>query len=45
MRAVVEPFRGDWYTQAKRETETAIVAPAARGAPRSGSTSSSARSR
>ncbi len=27
MRAVVEPFRGDWYTQPKRETETAILGP------------------
>ena len=27
MRAVVEPFRGDWYTQAKKETETTIVRP------------------
>jgi DEAD/DEAH box helicase domain-containing protein len=25
MRAVVEPFAGDWYTQAKKETTTAIV--------------------
>jgi DEAD/DEAH box helicase domain-containing protein len=25
LHAVVEPFRGDWYTQAKRETETAVV--------------------
>jgi DEAD/DEAH box helicase domain-containing protein len=24
MRAVVEPFNGDWYTQAKKETTTAI---------------------
>jgi DEAD/DEAH box helicase domain-containing protein len=27
MRAVVEPFRGDWYTQAKKETRTTIVEP------------------
>ena len=27
MRAIVEPFSGDWYTQAKKETATAIVAP------------------
>jgi DEAD/DEAH box helicase domain-containing protein len=27
MRAVVEPFTADWYTQAKKETTTAIVAP------------------
>jgi len=27
MRAVVEPFRGDWYTQPKRETETAVLGP------------------
>ena len=27
MRAVVEPFSGDWYTQAKKETQTAIVRP------------------
>src|SRR5581483_4051220 len=26
MRAVVAPFRGDWYTQAKKETQTTIVA-------------------
>jgi DEAD/DEAH box helicase domain-containing protein len=26
-RAVVEPFSGDWYTQAKKETETAIEQP------------------
>ena len=25
LRAVVEPFRGDWYTQAKKETMTQIV--------------------
>jgi DEAD/DEAH box helicase domain-containing protein len=25
MRAIVEPFRGDWYTQAKKETATSIV--------------------
>ena len=25
--ALVEPFRGNWYTQAKRETTTAIVEP------------------
>jgi DEAD/DEAH box helicase domain-containing protein len=25
MRAIVEPFRGDWYTQAKKETATTIV--------------------
>jgi DEAD/DEAH box helicase domain-containing protein len=25
MHAIVEPFTGDWYTQAKRETDTAIV--------------------
>ena len=28
--ALVEPFPGDWYTQAKKETETAIVEAAAR---------------
>jgi len=27
MRAIVEPFRGDWYTQAKKETQTTIVRP------------------
>jgi DEAD/DEAH box helicase domain-containing protein len=27
MRAVVEPFSGDWYTQAKKETTTAIEEP------------------
>ena len=27
LRAVVEPFSGDWYTQAKKETATAIVEP------------------
>ena len=27
MRAIVEPFRGNWYTQAKKETQTEIVAP------------------
>jgi DEAD/DEAH box helicase domain-containing protein len=27
LRAVVEPFRGDWYTQPKKETETAILGP------------------
>jgi DEAD/DEAH box helicase domain-containing protein len=27
MRALVEPFDGDWYTQAKKETMTAIVQP------------------
>jgi len=27
LRAFVEPFDGDWYTQAKKETMTAIVAP------------------
>jgi DEAD/DEAH box helicase domain-containing protein len=27
MRAVVEPFDGDWYTQAKKETTTAIEEP------------------
>jgi DEAD/DEAH box helicase domain-containing protein len=27
LHAVVEPFGGDWYTQAKRETETSIVQP------------------
>src|SRR6476659_2565059 len=27
MYAVVEPFRGDWYTQAKKETMTQIVEP------------------
>jgi DEAD/DEAH box helicase domain-containing protein len=26
-RALVEPFDGDWYTQAKKETETAIEEP------------------
>ncbi|HZQ16709.1 MAG TPA: DEAD/DEAH box helicase [Gaiellaceae bacterium] len=28
LQAVVEPFGGDWYTQAKKETATQIVAPA-----------------
>ncbi len=27
MRAIVEPFGGDWYTQAKKETQTEIVRP------------------
>jgi len=27
LRAFVEPFDGDWYTQAKKETMTAIVTP------------------
>jgi DEAD/DEAH box helicase domain-containing protein len=27
LRAVVEPFRGDWYTQPKKETETTVLAP------------------
>jgi DEAD/DEAH box helicase domain-containing protein len=27
MRAVVEPFSGDWYTQVKRDTTTTIVRP------------------
>jgi DEAD/DEAH box helicase domain-containing protein len=27
MHAVVEPFAGDWYTQAKKETMTSIVEP------------------
>ena len=27
LHAVVESFRGDWYTQAKKETETTIVRP------------------
>ena len=45
LRAVVEPFRGDWYTQPKRETETDDARAAARGAACSGSTSCSARSR
>jgi DEAD/DEAH box helicase domain-containing protein len=27
MYAIVEPFSGDWYTQAKKETATAIVEP------------------
>jgi DEAD/DEAH box helicase domain-containing protein len=27
MRAIVEPFGGDWYTQAKKETTTAIEEP------------------
>ena len=27
LHAVVEPFSGDWYTQAKKETMTAIVEP------------------
>ena len=27
LRAVVEPFRGDWYTQPKRETETTVLGP------------------
>jgi DEAD/DEAH box helicase domain-containing protein len=35
LRAVVEPFRGDWYTQPKRETETAVLRPL-RTEPRAG---------
>ncbi|HEY7536844.1 MAG TPA: DEAD/DEAH box helicase [Gaiellaceae bacterium] len=27
MRAIVEPFSGNWYTQAKRETQTRVVRP------------------
>jgi len=27
MYAIVEPFTGDWYTQAKKETMTQIVEP------------------
>jgi DEAD/DEAH box helicase domain-containing protein len=27
LHAVVEPFRGDWYTQPKRETETTVLGP------------------
>jgi DEAD/DEAH box helicase domain-containing protein len=27
LHAVVEPFRGDWYTQPKKETDTAILGP------------------
>jgi DEAD/DEAH box helicase domain-containing protein len=27
LRAVVEPFSGDWYTQPKRETETTVLGP------------------
>ncbi|HEY3962216.1 MAG TPA: DEAD/DEAH box helicase [Gaiellaceae bacterium] len=27
LHAVVEPFKGDWYTQAKKETATTIVEP------------------
>ena len=27
LHAVVEPFRGDWYTQPKKETDTTIVGP------------------
>jgi DEAD/DEAH box helicase domain-containing protein len=27
LRAVVDPFVGDWYTQPKRETETAVIGP------------------
>ncbi|MBV8599146.1 MAG: DEAD/DEAH box helicase [Actinobacteria bacterium] len=27
MRAIVEPFAGDWYTQVKKETQTSIVRP------------------
>ena len=27
LRAIVEPFSGDWYTQPKRETETAVIGP------------------
>ena len=26
LRAIVSPFRGDWYTQAKRDTATSVVA-------------------
>jgi len=29
-RAIVEPFRGDWYTQAKSESETSILGEAKR---------------
>jgi DEAD/DEAH box helicase domain-containing protein len=35
LHAVVEPFRGDWYTQPKRETETAVLGPLRRE-PRAG---------
>ena len=35
LHALVEPFAGDWYTQTKKETMTAIVA--ARAGARSGS--------
>ncbi len=31
MRAVVSPFDGDWYTQAKRETDTSVVRPLQEG--------------
>jgi DEAD/DEAH box helicase domain-containing protein len=27
MRAIVEPFSGNWYTQAKKETQTRVVRP------------------
>jgi DEAD/DEAH box helicase domain-containing protein len=27
LHAVVEPFRGDWYTQPKKETDTAVIGP------------------
>ena len=45
MRAVVEPFRGDWYTQAKKETETDDRRGRCARSAAAGSTSSSARSR
>ena len=45
MRAVVEPFRGDWYTQAKKETQTRRSCGRCARSAASGSTSSSARSR
>jgi DEAD/DEAH box helicase domain-containing protein len=35
LRAIVEPFAGDWYTQPKRETETAVIGPL-REEPRAG---------
>ena len=45
LRAVVEPFRGDWYTQAKKETQTDDRRGRCARSGGSGSTSSSARSR
>ena len=45
LHAVVEPFSGNWYTQAKKETMTAIVEPRARRVAAAAWSSRSARSR